>query len=211
MGSKVSQPRALGLEAAHASALSELIPLLLCGEESAVLAFSHQARSPHWGPGVREELARMETDEALHAHWLQRLQLRLPIPESDSRLRRRMKHFLMRLASADLGIHLGRIAALDSAVCLILGGLRRAGACEPDSSVARVFEAIHHDEARHVAIARSYARELCSTGDLQACVAETRELLVGILSARAEALEILGVCPDGLFRQLRNPSRRLFT
>jgi hypothetical protein len=122
-----------------------------------------------------------------------------------------MKHFFARLGNPDFGIHLGHVAALDSAVCLILGKLRRTGLCAPSSPVARVFAGIHRDEARHVAITRSYARELCSTRDLLACATETREQLTVLLSARAPALDTLEVCPDSLFRQLRSPPQRLFT
>jgi hypothetical protein len=204
------EPRGLGLEVAHSRALAQLLPLLLCGEESAVLAFGHHAQSPRWGTRARAEFGRMESDEARHAGWLQGLQICLPPPEADLQLRRRVKQFFMRLASANFGIHLGHIAALDSAVCLILGKLRRSGVCQPNSPVTRVFESIHRDEARHVAVARGYAGELCSTGDLLACATETREQLTGILSARAQAFEILGICPDSLFKQLRSPPRRLF-
>jgi hypothetical protein len=204
------EPPRLGLTVSHSLALSELLPLLLCGEESAALAFAHHAQSQTWGARAREDFARIQVDEARHADWVQRLQLSLPSPEEDLRLRRRVKHFFMRLASPNLGIHLGHIAALDSAVCLILGRLRRTGLRKSNSPVARVFASIHHDEARHVAIARSYARELCSTRDLLACAAETREQLTAILYARGPALDALEVCPDSLFKQLRSPPRRLF-
>ena len=209
-GADVEPPR-LGVTVSHSLALSELVPLLLCGEESAVLAFAHHAQSQNWGTRARADFARMQVDEARHADWLLRLRLSLPPPEEDPRLRRRVKHFFLGLASPNLGIHLGHIAALDSAVCLILGRLRRTGLCQSDSPVTRVFASIHRDEARHVAIARSYARELCSTGDLLACAAETRERLTAILSARGPALDALEVCPDRLFKQLRSPPRRLFT
>jgi rubrerythrin len=207
---EVEPPRP-GVTVSHSPALAELLSLLLCGEESAVLAFAHHAQSQKWGTRAREDFARMQIDEARHADLLQRLRLSLPPPEEDLRLRRRMKHFLMCLASPNLGIYLGHIAALDSAVCLILGRLRRTGLCKSNSLVARVFESIHRDEARHVAIARSYARELCPSRTLLACAAETRERLTAILSARGQALDALEVCPDSLFKQLRSPPRRLFT
>lgn len=176
-----------------------------------MLAFAQHAQSPNWGTRAREEFTRIEVDETRHADWLIRLQNNLPAPEADLQLRRRVKHFFMGLATPDLGIHLGHVAALDSAACLILGRLRRTGACKPDSPVTRVFESIHRDEARHVAIVRSYAAELSSTRELLACATKTREQLTAILSARALALEILGICPDSLFRQLRSLPRRLFT
>jgi hypothetical protein len=198
------------LSASHSEALSELLPLLLCGEESAVLTFAHHAHAPQWGDSAREEFTRMEQDETCHARWLRHLQDCLPAPKVEPRLRRQVRQFFSSLAGADVGIHLGQVATLDSAVCLILGGLRDTGVCKPGSPVARVFAGIHCDEARHVAITRRYARELCSRDDLLACAGATREGLTGILSARARALDTLGICPDRLFGQLRRPPRGLF-
>jgi rubrerythrin len=196
----------------HANALAGLLPLLSCGEESAVLSFARHARSESWAPRARRDFARIESDEKRHAYWLQRLQISLPAPGSESDSRRgAVKRFFMRLGSPDLALHLGHIAALDSAVCLILGKLRRTPACASDTRVSNIFAHIHHDEARHVAIARHYARELRSSCELSRCAAETRERLAALLSsAGAEAFETLGVCPDDLLRRLRTPPQRLF-
>jgi hypothetical protein len=204
------EPMRLELIAPHSQAFCELLPLLLCGEESAVLAFARHAQLEQWGARAQQDFARVEIDEARHTYWLQRLRASLPAPRMDSRLRRGVKHFFLRQSSSNPGIHLGHIAALDSAVCLILGRLRRTNACASDARVAHIFEHIHRDEARHVAIARHYARELCSAQDLFACATETREQLTSLMSEGAEALDTLEVCPDTLFRQLRRPPRRLF-
>lgn len=194
----------------HSQALGELLPLLLCGEESAVLAFAHHAQSEKWRPQARQDFARIESDEARHTRWLQRLRASLPRPRADIQTYRGVKQFFICLSSPDFGIHLGHIAALDSAVCLILGRLRRTRACASDAWVKTVFELIHRDEARHVAIARHYAGELCSTRGLTACATEMRERLTTLLASHAEAFETLEVCPDDLFRQLRTPPQRLF-
>jgi hypothetical protein len=204
------EPMSLALTAPHLRAFAELLPLLLCGEESAVLAFACHAQLDRWGLRARQDFARIESDEERHTYWLQRLRASLPAPRTDSRLRRGVKHFFLRQSSPNLGIHLGHIAALDSAVCLILGRLRRTNACASDARVAYIFEHIHRDEARHVAIAGHYARERCSARDLFACATETREQLTSLMSAGAGALDTLEVCPDTLFRQLRRPPRRLF-
>jgi hypothetical protein len=204
------EPPALALADAHARALAELVPFLLCGEESAVLAFGHHAQSRKWAHRARQDFNRIEVDEVRHARWLHDLQASLPAPRADSRLRTRMRRFFVRLRRRDPGMHLGRIAALDSAACLILGRLRRARACASDARVSRIFESIHRDEACHVAIARHYAREACSVRDLRACAAETREGLTALLSARGREFDALEVCPDTLLRQLRYAPRRLF-
>ncbi len=196
------------LTASQSQALSELLALLLCGEQSAVLAFAHHAHCRSWEARAREDFTRIEADEVRHAEWIQHLQVRLPPTASDPHLSRQLKQFFARLGSPRLGVHLGRIAALDSAVCLILGSLRRTSL--RGDPVSHLFESIHHDEARHVAIARSYARALCPASDLLECATETREQLIGILSLRAPALDTLGVCPDRLFKRLRNLPRGLF-
>jgi hypothetical protein len=193
------------------SALGELLPILLCGEESAVRAFAHHARSQKWRLQARQEFMRIELDETRHSQWLSRLQDSLPAPRADLRLRRDARQFFMRLSSPIPGIHLGRIAALDSAVCLILGRLRRSGACASDAQITRILETIHRDEARHVATARHYAREVCSRDNLFACATETRERLTTLLSSRAQEFDELEICPDALFRQLRRPPKILFT
>ena len=203
-------PVRLELTNPHSRALGELLPLLLCGEESAVIAFERHAQSEKWGSRARQDFARIESDEARHTRWLRRLRAHLPRPRADIQTYRDSKHFFMCVSSPDLGIHLGHIAALDSAVCLILGRLRRTRACASDARVRTVFELIHRDEARHVAIARHYAGELCSTRGLMACATEMRERLTTLLASHAEALETLEVCPDKLFRQLRTPPQRLF-
>ena len=203
-------PVTLGLTNPHARALGELLPVLLCGEESAVLAFAHHAQSERWGPRARQDFARIESDEARHTRWLLRLRASLPRPRTDIQTYRGLKHFFISLSSPDFGIHLGHIAALDSAVCLILGRLRRTSACAADARVRTVFELIHRDEACHVAIARHYAGELCETRGLMACATEMRERLTTLLASHAKAFETLEVCPDDLFKQLRTPPQRLF-
>lgn len=206
----LGSPMTLALTKPHSRALSELLPLLLCGEESAVLAFAHHAQSQKWGQRPRQDFARIESDEARHARWLRCLRACLPRARTDIQPSRKLKHFFLRLSSPDFGIHLGNIAALDSAVCLILGRLRRTRACASDARVRTIFELIHRDEARHVAIARHYAGELCSTRGLMACATETRERLTTLLGSHADAFDTLEVCPDDLFRQLRTPPQRLF-
>jgi len=205
------EPLSIELSSAHSLALAELIPLLMCGEESAALAFGNHANSDTWSPRARQDFHSIEIDETRHAFWLERVRASVPEPCEAPQLRRRVKHFFLNLASPNLGIHLGHVAALDSAVCLILGRLRRTPAFAASTPLAQILARIHADEARHVAIARHYARELCAADDLFECAAHARECLTSILSTRGNALDTLGVSPDRLLRQLRSPPRRLFT
>jgi hypothetical protein len=99
------------LSARHSEALAELLPLLLCGEESAVLTFGLHAQSASLAPAARLEFRGIQIDEARHAKWLQLLRVTLPPPRPDSRLRVQLRHFYVRMGDPDLGGHLARIAA----------------------------------------------------------------------------------------------------
>ncbi len=204
-------PLPVRLGARHSGALSELLPLLLCGEESAVLSFARYANSVLLGASGHRDFQRIQADEAVHARYLQRLRASLPAPRSDARQRTLLRRFYTRLSDLDLGDHLARITALDSAVCLILGALRRQrGPIAKDVAVGRLFERIHRDEARHVMIVRRHAAVLGMPQDLYRIAMDTRDQLAAMLSERAGAFESLGVCPDRLFHRVRSIPRNLF-
>jgi hypothetical protein len=192
------------LRVAHADALAELLPVLLCGEESAALAMDHLAGSGDAQDEMSAALARIALDELEHQALLQRVRAALPTPHDDPGLHAAMRRFFMRLASRDPATHCARIAAVDSAVCLLLGELRRRHgpiASEPrlDAIVAR----IHRDEARHVAVTSRYAAELRRAhGADDADAVEARHGLTRLLERRAVAMDDLGVDPDRLFKRL---------
>jgi hypothetical protein len=208
----VVRPISVRLKDRHSEALAELLPMLLCGEESAVLAFGSYTQSALLGPTACREFHGVQTDEARHAVWLQRLRMTLPPPRPDSRLRMQLRGFYARMIEPDFGAHLAHIAALDSAVCSILGALRqRRGPISSDRVVSRLLGCIHRDEARHVTIVRRYARLLRNADDLHDLAGATRRQLTQILAERAGAFELLGVCPDSLFDRLHEVPRSLFT
>jgi hypothetical protein len=199
------------LSTRHSEALAELLPLLLCGEESAVLTFGLHAQSASLAPAARLEFRGIQIDEARHAKWLQLLRVTLPPPRLDSRLRMQLRHFYVRMGDPDLGGHLARIAALDSAVCSILGALReRRGPISSDPVTSGLLGSIHRDEARHVTIARCHARRLREAPVLHDLAVATRRQLTRILVERGDAFELLGICPDRLFDRLLRVPRSLF-
>jgi hypothetical protein len=205
-----SPPGPLRLGDTQAEALSELLQVFACGEESASLAFERLGSSPI-DDAARHGLARIAGEELVHERLLRGLRGALPAPAPDRELRRAMLRFYHGIAQADIGLHLASIASLDSAVCLILSALLepdRALAQEP--VVAAIFRRIHRDEAGHVRLSRRIAAELPSR-DVIGAVAESIRLgLVRVLARRGaafESLEIdagrlfvrLGRVPDGLF------------
>jgi hypothetical protein len=205
-----SPPGPLRLGDAQAEALSELLQVFACGEESASLAFARLGDSSLEDAACRA-LARVADEELIHERLLRGLRVALPPPAPDRELRRALVRFYHGIAQADRGLHLASIAALDSAVCMILAAL-----LEPDRVLARepaasaIFRRIHRDEAGHVRLSRRIAAELVQ-GDVIGTVAETARLgLVGVLVQRGAAFESLGVDAERLFMRIGRVPNRLF-
>jgi hypothetical protein len=207
----VSPPGPFRLGDAAAEALSELLQVFACGEESAALAFAHLGSSA-LEDAACHGLARVADEELVHERLLRGLRNALPAPAPDRELRRALLRFYHGIAQADIGLHLASITALDSAVCVILSTLLAPGrvlAQEP--AVAAILRRIHRDEAGHVRLSRRLAAELVRVDAIGAVAENARLGLVGVLSRRGAAFENLGVnaerllvriarVPDGLFR-----------
>ncbi len=200
----------LQLSSKHADAAAQLLPVLLCGEESAALVFDAlQEQSAQ--PQVQATLQGIACDEYRHELLLRQLRDGLPAHEVGPPLRRALQRFFLSMADRDLRKHLARIVALDSAVCALLGALRARGkplGC--DRTVASLIGLIHRDEARHVRIARELVGQLSACSRTSDVAIEAREGLIEILKFRAAALDSLQVDPDKIFARLHCLSRGLF-
>jgi hypothetical protein len=203
-------PGPLRLGDAQAEALSELLQVFACGEESASLAFARLGNSP-LEETARRALARVAGEELIHERLLRGLRGALPAPVPDRELRRALPRFYHGIAQADVGLHLASIAALDSAVCLILAAL-----LEPDRTLAQepvasaVFRRIHRDEAGHVRLSRRIAAEL-GQREVVGAVAENARLgLVSVLARRGAAFDSLGVDAERLFVRIGRVPNGLF-
>jgi hypothetical protein len=87
-------------------------------------------------------------EELIHEGLLRGLRGALPAPAPDRELRRALLRFYHGIAQADVGLHLASIAALDSAVCLILAALLEADRVLAQQPAANaIFRRIHRDEA----------------------------------------------------------------
>jgi hypothetical protein len=203
-------PLDVRLRTSHAEALAQLLPLLLCGEESAALAFTQFAELAQLEGNARAQLSRVRFEEEHHEVWLTRLRLGLPAPKPDRGLRRIVRHFFLTIREPEVGAHLGRIASLDSAVCVILGALRHPRcALAADADLRRLLTRIQFDEAGHSRTASYYAR-IFGASDLRWLAIDTRERLARLIALRAVAFDQVGVCPDRLSRRLLRVPRRLF-
>jgi hypothetical protein len=196
---------------AAAEALSELFQVFACGEESAAHAFAHLGSSP-LEDAARRGLARVASEELIHESLLRGLRGALPPPVPDRGLRRALLRFYHGIAQVEIGLHLASIAALDSAVCVILSNLLAPDCVlAQQPAVATILRRIQRDEAGHVRLSRHLAARLVR-GDAIGAVAENARLgLVGLLAQRGAAFEKLGIdaerlfariarVPDGLFR-----------
>jgi hypothetical protein len=200
----------LRLGDAQAEALSELLQVFACGEESASLAFARLGNS-RLKEVARDALARVAGEELIHERLLRGLRGALPAPASDRELRRALFRFYHGIAQPDIGLHLASIAALDSAVCLILAALLKPDCVLAQEPVASaIFRRIHRDEAGHVRLSRRIAAELVQ-GDLIGAVAENARLgLVSVLARRGAAFDSLGVDAERLFARIGRVPDGLF-
>ena len=185
---------ASGLPRDAAMALSNALPFLRCGEESAVHAFG---RSLAHAAIDAEHLA-LETitaDEARHAAWLDALAAALPAPEWPPQTAA-MARFFRALLTRDRALHFARVAALDLAVCEILRPLVAPhGALAAAPQVVAGLQAIRHDEARHVRVARNCAHRLGVSAARQAQLdIALRHELAALLAPVHASLARLGIC-----------------
>ena len=135
----------------------------------------------------------------------------MPAPPPDRELRHALLRFYHCIAQADIGLHLASIAALDSAVCLILAALLetdRVLALEP--TVNAIFRHIHRNEAGHVWLSRRIASELVRRDAIGAAAENARLGLVGVLTRRGAAFDSFGINGERLFARIGRVPNGLF-
>ena len=185
------------------SALGELLPTLLCGEESAFHVF--------WREGHRVSGLQISRSKALanqialeeldHEYLLQRLRSCCPVPNDVATTLLRARRFFLRMASRDPAVHFARVAALDSAVCIVLSTLVKP--LSRATALIEIFNRIRSDEARHVRFSRRHSYELgADTSLLADTAAHIRDELVALLYPLGSSFEALGVDADHLFRRV---------
>jgi len=193
----------------EATAFALLVPLLGCGEEAAVIAFDALAEAEA-DPDAAAALALIAREEEVHDAMLKSVAAALPAVD-DQRLRREARRFHVRLSRSGAVAHLARIAAIDASLCTILSRLNRAGTpIAGDPVLAGVLRQIHHDETRHVRVARALARRDAAKNALDALAEEARTTLANVLRLAADAFEVLAVDAALLDRDLCQVPAGLF-
>ena len=188
----------------HRAGLGALLPILGCGEEAATLAFDGLASSVDHDPAGSRALASIARDEERHDQLITRLRAALPPPPDQRETLRKARRFHIDLGRGSTAFRLARIAALDSAVCTVLGRLlHHKGALADAPVVHGTLSSIWRDEARHVAVSRQLALARAEAAILRPLARQAREALADILLLAGAALDALEVDPMVLARDVR--------
>ena len=189
----------VSLDTKAAEALAELLPLLCCGEEAAVVGFDRLGQAGGFDPDMRGTLRKIADDERQHDAILRGLCAALPASAQDRAVQHRARRFHLSLPRGGTVLHLARIAGLDAAVCTILSGLLRPGAAlSRDVVVCAALTHIRKDETRHVVVSRGIALAAADRQAVRNAAAEARGALAELLAYGANAFEALGIDPDRL-------------
>ena len=187
------------------AALGRVIPLLVCGEQSAISVFGASAqekvvKNEHM---LRREFMRIEAEEMGHELLWQSLAASLPIPEDATRLKRQAALFFAKLGRANsIGEHFAQVSQLDSAVGAMMWCLERSEVAK-DQRIHGIANLIKKEEARHVAVSRRFALGLGVPRDhFQALGAKIRQELISLLLPVADSIEALGIDATVMFRRI---------
>ena len=197
-----------GLSENVGDALSQVLQLLACGEESAMHVFYHEGDRIGTTQGSflqsQSIMYRVAKEETLHDEMLTRVSNLLPYDERHHRLRKMARLFYLKLAHHEPKYHFFRISELDSVVCMIMHGvLSGTGQLRTLPVLARIAGRIRDDEAAHVRITHERVRELGMTLSERIADADPiRTLIVGMLSNAQEAFETMGVDTDRMFKRI---------
>lgn len=195
----------VALSCRQEEAMARLVPLLLCGEQSAIQVFGSEAQRLQ-GDGWRDSIALLnaiEIDECGHEQALQHLSAMLMVPDDLHRIKRRAQLFYVSIGkTAGLDNHFANISQLDACVALLMHAVANSslgnGHC-----IAQLFERIKQDEARHVAVSRQHFLKLGGHKDVFAKTRKTiSNALVTLLRGEADSFENLGIDADQLFATL---------
>lgn len=202
------QAQTIAFQQVHEVALSRLLPLLVCGEQSAQWVFfnEHQRNGHNNVQGCVQAFERIVADEKLHEAALTLVQCRLAAPNDLLSLKRRSQHFYLEFGHQITFMeHFAQIACLDALVCRIMLAIERGtlGSKHPFTLLCRM---IKQDEARHVSASKHYALALgFDKSAWPATRARVADKLRQLLESERAAFETLGVDLDWVFEGQGEP------
>jgi hypothetical protein len=190
-------------------ALANLMPLLICGEETAVLVFDDlaEALKNKLRDPLIQDLKSITLDEIRHSDDLEELREHLP-DTLDRRAVYRVAVFLKVLKSDDPINQLALLASLDAAVCQLLSTLLRAGTPLSNcSQVAHILRRIQLDEARHVRITRDgYLSLGLSCQEYSLAQSKVLKAFIALLKPAKNDFAYLGIDIESLFKHWNSKS-----
>ena len=202
-----------GLSDKALESLAGIMPLLLCGEQSAVMVFANLDKEigpPAASQGLVDDtnavMARISCEEHFHEYMLSHLVHALRSDElaNAREMKRRTKLFFLRLLSPDPVVHLARLSALDSYVARTLSALQcSTSALRPQPTLMRLYNRIRWDEGGHVRVTRDC---LTRHGIAQSVLDRERELVASafttLLDPYFPLFDAIGVEPSRLRRSI---------
>lgn len=185
-----------------ARALASLLPMLLCGEQSAVVFFHNKATNAEFTQS-HQLLTQIAQDEYIHDQALQKLVNQLPTPTNHHQLKRRSQSFYLSLAkNISVAEQFARIHQLDRAVCKIMHAISKSR-IRNHANLSYLFSQISKDEARHSNICKRQALALnLSKTEMEKQAGILRRKLVNLLRPVADYFERLEVDSDKLFNNI---------
>ena len=183
--------------------LGHVMPLLMCGEQSAALVFNREANRD--GDKRSAKLFNnIEAEELIHDDALQSIYSNLPVSPREAEVKRRAKRFYLAMGGGECAADelFARIQHLDSCVCVIMHCVEN-GNIGKHHPYAHIFRRIKQDEARHVAISRRHLNWLGgNTQNADRTGRAIRASLIDLLRPESDHLEVLGVDLDLLEKRL---------
>jgi hypothetical protein len=124
------------------AALGQLMPSMLCGEESAFQVFWREGQRISNAQVSRSRALayRIAADELEHEHLLQQLRSCCPVAGDIASVMPGTRRFFLRIASRDPAVHFARVAGLDSGLCVILATILKP--LSRATAIAEIFDRI---------------------------------------------------------------------
>ncbi|NKF51431.1 hypothetical protein G3R49_12770 [Shewanella sp. WXL01] len=198
--------------------LARLLPLLLCGEQSAQLVFNQEIeRLGQQQPSLTDKerlrtiatLQAVEADECRHDIALQQVADSLPqhndAASEIAKVQRLAKRFYMGLGRVEnYQQHFVRIATLDTCVTQIMHSFEHSNLGR-EHGFSQLCAMIKKDEAKHVYVSRHHAIGLGASADDFAQQQESVSSdLFTLLLTQQRSFESMGVCLDSIKQRLED-------
>ncbi|MGR5175116.1 hypothetical protein ACPV4B_02055 [Vibrio parahaemolyticus] len=194
----------LVFEKSHQTALSRLLPLLICGEQSSQWVFYNESQrhtSFDMLTVASSDFERIVADEKYHEEALELVHHQLPQPEDILLIKRRSQRFFTELGNRSrFDQHFAQIACLDALVCKLMLAMEKSS-LEATHPFVKLCRAIKQDEARHVSLSKYHAVALgFDKNGWKIMERHIGSKLYDLLKTESQAFETLGIVLEDIFK-----------